>query len=152
MYLARPSCSFSVGARTGARQLVVPPGRRRLEQRLVASPSSWSLSSSRPSALPPSRGFAFVRPGGGWPAASSARPASPASPRAAASLRSFATDGGDGPGTADRPPKLPSGAFRPKQSLGQNYLQDQNYVLKITNELRTTDRIEDGDDDDPRGQ
>jgi 16S rRNA A1518/A1519 N6-dimethyltransferase RsmA/KsgA/DIM1 with predicted DNA glycosylase/AP lyase activity len=26
-------------------------------------------------------------------------------------------------------------AFRPKQSLGQNYLSDQNYVLKICNAL-----------------
>ena len=46
-------------------------------------------------------------------------------------------------GEPDRPPTLPSGAFRPKQSLGQNYLSDQNYVLKITSALRTD---EDGDD------
>jgi 16S rRNA (adenine1518-N6/adenine1519-N6)-dimethyltransferase len=32
-------------------------------------------------------------------------------------------------------PKLPKGAFSPKQSLGQNYLSDQNYVLKIVNAL-----------------
>lgn len=31
----------------------------------------------------------------------------------------------------DRPFTLPPGQFRPKQSLGQNYLSDQNYVLKI---------------------
>ena len=30
-----------------------------------------------------------------------------------------------------RPFTLPSGLFRPKQSLGQNFLRDQNYVLKI---------------------
>jgi hypothetical protein len=29
----------------------------------------------------------------------------------------------------------PKVAFRPKQSLGQNYLSDQNYVLKICNAL-----------------
>jgi hypothetical protein len=33
--------------------------------------------------------------------------------------------------TKDRPFTLPPGAFRPKQSLGQNFLSDQNYVLKI---------------------
>ena len=31
----------------------------------------------------------------------------------------------------DRPFTLPSGIFKPKQSLGQNYLSDQNYVKKI---------------------
>ena len=31
----------------------------------------------------------------------------------------------------DRPFTLPSGQFKPKQSLGQNFLSDQNYVLKI---------------------
>lgn len=31
----------------------------------------------------------------------------------------------------DRPFTLPPGEFRPKQSLGQNFLSDQNYVLKI---------------------
>lgn len=31
-----------------------------------------------------------------------------------------------------RTPKL---SFKPKQSLGQNYLSDQNYVLKICNAL-----------------
>jgi len=33
--------------------------------------------------------------------------------------------------TKNRPYTLPPGLFRPKQSLGQNYLSDQNYVLKI---------------------
>ena len=28
-------------------------------------------------------------------------------------------------------PKLPKGAFRPKQSLGQNYLQDPNYAVQL---------------------
>ncbi|CAM9910691.1 unnamed protein product, partial [Phaeothamnion confervicola] len=32
-----------------------------------------------------------------------------------------------------RPPTLPAGEFKPKQSLGQNYLSDQNYVAKIVN-------------------
>lgn len=36
---------------------------------------------------------------------------------------------------AHRPPTLPSQEFRPKQSLGQNFLSDQNYVLKICNAL-----------------
>lgn len=31
----------------------------------------------------------------------------------------------------DRPFTLPPGLHKPKQSLGQNYLSDQNYVLKI---------------------
>ena len=35
----------------------------------------------------------------------------------------------------DRPPTLPSGTFRPKQSLGQNYLSDQNYATKIVDSL-----------------
>ncbi|CEM23118.1 unnamed protein product [Vitrella brassicaformis CCMP3155] len=38
----------------------------------------------------------------------------------------------------DRPPTLPSGEFRPKQSLGQNYLSDQNYVRKICDALIDT--------------
>jgi len=40
--------------------------------------------------------------------------------------------------TPDRPFTLPPGEFRPKQSLGQNFLSDQNYVLKIVNELKDT--------------
>ena len=35
----------------------------------------------------------------------------------------------------DRPFTLPPGLFRPKQSLGQNFLADQNYVNKIVNTL-----------------
>ena len=35
----------------------------------------------------------------------------------------------------DRPFTLPTEQFRPKQSLGQNYLSDQNYVNKICNAL-----------------
>eukprot|EP00607_Mallomonas_marina_P002785 CAMPEP_0182425906 /NCGR_PEP_ID=MMETSP1167-20130531/12397_1 /TAXON_ID=2988 /ORGANISM="Mallomonas Sp, Strain CCMP3275" /LENGTH=413 /DNA_ID=CAMNT_0024606977 /DNA_START=262 /DNA_END=1503 /DNA_ORIENTATION=+ len=35
----------------------------------------------------------------------------------------------------DRPFTLPPGEFRPKQSLGQNFLSDQNYVNKIVNAL-----------------
>ena len=35
--------------------------------------------------------------------------------------------------TKNRPFSLPPGQFRPKQSLGQNYLSDQNYVMKIVN-------------------
>lgn len=38
--------------------------------------------------------------------------------------------------TPDRPFTLPPGAFRPKQSLGQNFLSDQNYVIKICDALR----------------
>jgi Ribosomal RNA adenine dimethylase len=37
----------------------------------------------------------------------------------------------DGEDVRDRPFTLPSGQFKPKQSLGQNFLSDQNYVLKI---------------------
>ena len=37
----------------------------------------------------------------------------------------------DGEDIRDRPFTLPSGQFKPKQSLGQNFLSDQNYVLKI---------------------
>lgn len=33
--------------------------------------------------------------------------------------------------TKDRPFTLPPGQFKPKQSLGQNFLSDQNYVMKI---------------------
>ena len=33
----------------------------------------------------------------------------------------------------DRPFTLPPGIFRPKQSLGQNFLSDQNFVRKIVN-------------------
>jgi len=44
--------------------------------------------------------------------------------------------------SGDRPFTLPTGAFKPKQSLGQNFLSDQNYVLKIVNAL--TDDSEQG--------
>eukprot|EP00903_Cladosiphon_okamuranus_P012074 g11335.t1 len=37
-----------------------------------------------------------------------------------------------------KPPSLPQGEFRPKQSLGQNYLSDQNYVMKICNHFGDT--------------
>ena len=33
-------------------------------------------------------------------------------------------------------PKLPKGQFRPKQSLGQNYLQDPNYAARIVDALQ----------------
>eukprot|EP01036_Dinobryon_divergens_P033125 gene33125-42842_t len=36
----------------------------------------------------------------------------------------------------DRPFTLPPGEFKPKQSLGQNFLSDQNYVLKIVDSFR----------------
>ncbi len=35
------------------------------------------------------------------------------------------------PASTNRPFSLPPGKFRPKQSLGQNFLSDQNYVNKI---------------------
>lgn len=35
-------------------------------------------------------------------------------------------------------PTFAQGEFRPKQSLGQNYLTDQNYVLKICNHFGDT--------------
>ena len=37
---------------------------------------------------------------------------------------------------AGQTPTLPSEGFKPKQSLGQNYLSDQNYVLKIVDAVR----------------
>ena len=43
---------------------------------------------------------------------------------------------------SDRPFSLPPGQFKPKQSLGQNFLSDQNYVLKIVDALQ---------DDSPEG-
>lgn len=36
---------------------------------------------------------------------------------------------------SERPPTLPAGKFRPKQSLGQNYLSDQNIAKKIVSSL-----------------
>ncbi len=39
--------------------------------------------------------------------------------------------------------KLPSGKYRPKQSLGQNFLSDPNYIMRICNECR---------DPSPRGR
>jgi 16S rRNA (adenine1518-N6/adenine1519-N6)-dimethyltransferase len=41
--------------------------------------------------------------------------------------------------SSDRPFTLPKGEFRPKQSLGQNFLSDQNYVMKIVNQLDTSE-------------
>lgn len=44
------------------------------------------------------------------------------------------TPGSDAHAPGVSPPNLTSqGEFRPKQSLGQNYLSDQNYVMKICN-------------------
>ena len=42
----------------------------------------------------------------------------------------------------DRPFSLPSGEFKPKQSLGQNYLSDQNTVVRICDKF--TDNSEKG--------
>jgi len=47
-------------------------------------------------------------------------------------------------GEPDRPPTLPAGSFRPKQSLGQNYLSDANYAAKIVNALAPADAGEGG--------
>lgn len=33
------------------------------------------------------------------------------------------------------PPRLAAGEFKPKQSLGQNFLTDPNYILKIVRSL-----------------
>lgn len=38
----------------------------------------------------------------------------------------------------DRPFTLPPGQFKPKQSLGQNFLSDQNYVMKIIDSFEDT--------------
>lgn len=35
----------------------------------------------------------------------------------------------------DRPFTLPPGEYKPKQSLSQNFLSDQNYVKKIVDEF-----------------
>ena len=48
----------------------------------------------------------------------------------------------DDDGVKDRPFTLPAGQFKPKQSLGQNFLSDQNYVLKICDAF--TDASADG--------
>lgn len=37
-----------------------------------------------------------------------------------------------------KPFTLPPGKFKPKQSLGQNFLSDQNYVRKIVDSLHDT--------------
>lgn len=39
------------------------------------------------------------------------------------------------PACSVKPPKLPSEQFRPKQSLGQNFLTDPNYIFKIVRSL-----------------
>ena len=41
-------------------------------------------------------------------------------------IRSFSSE-------PDRPFTLPSNEYKPKQSLGQNFMSDQNYVRKIVN-------------------
>lgn len=51
-------------------------------------------------------------------------------PKAAVS-RPASTASAEDPLSLNRPFTLPSGEFRPKQSLGQNYLSDQNYINKI---------------------
>ena len=43
---------------------------------------------------------------------------------------------GGGAKSKDRPFTLPPGAFKPKQSLGQNFLSDQNYVMKIVDSFK----------------
>ena len=45
----------------------------------------------------------------------------------------------------NRPYTLPPGAFRPKQSLGQNFLSDQNYVKKIVKAFIPLDPGENGE-------
>ncbi len=77
-------------------------------------PRRWSssspLSSSSPSSSPSSEGLTSTT-------------AAPSTPPGAAAAE------------PTRPPTLPGGEFRPKQSLGQNFLSDQNYVLKLVNAL-----------------
>ncbi len=46
--------------------------------------------------------------------------------------------------TADRPFTLPSGEYRPKQSLGQNFLSDQNTVMKIVNAFSCDSGVSNG--------
>lgn len=52
-------------------------------------------------------------------------------------LQSSKQSSGD-EGPKDRPFTLPAGQFKPKQSLGQNFLSDQNYVLKICDAFADT--------------
>lgn len=54
---------------------------------------------------------------------------------AAVSPDSSDTNANTIPGQKDRPFSLPPGEFAPKQSLGQNFLSDQNYVRKIVETL-----------------
>jgi Ribosomal RNA adenine dimethylase len=53
-----------------------------------------------------------------------------------AAVQQTATSEEASSGNGLRPPTLPAGEFRPKQSLGQNFLSDQNYVMKICNSFR----------------
>lgn len=41
----------------------------------------------------------------------------------------------------NRPFTIPKGEFRPKQSLGQNFLSDQNYVNKIVDAFSCTSKV-----------
>jgi hypothetical protein len=41
----------------------------------------------------------------------------------------------------NRPFTIPKGEFRPKQSLGQNFLSDQNYVQKIVNVFKDDSEV-----------
>lgn len=52
----------------------------------------------------------------------------------------------------NRPFSLPPGEFRPKQSLGQNFLSDQNYVLKIVDSFRASLRAGKFDSEDDGGR
>ena len=42
----------------------------------------------------------------------------------------------------NRPFTIPKGNFRPKQSLGQNFLSDQNYVQKIVDAFSDNSKVE----------
>ena len=131
---ARPCLSLLGGSSPSVRQ-----ERRRLPPDVIAHRSSSSSSSSRGgrdgggTGSVVLRGWVRRRSDGEWaweedhPSSSSPAFSSAAVVVAVAPASSAVVD----PLVARATPTLPSGSFRPKQSLGQNFLRDGNTVAKI---------------------
>ena len=109
--------------------LLVGRARTGLLLRMTSSTSSAPPEAARPPRKPRSPVAAAAA------TAASATASTDASPAAAAPGKWKSTRSKSSNPSPDRPFTLPPGQFRPKQSLGQNFLSDQNYVIKICDAL-----------------
>lgn len=109
VWIVRESLSFSIFS------------KKRWKVPLVSSSTSWSLSG-------------WVESNGEWNWVEDDPSYVTATPLTAVDTKPLESLSGDGIVRSTgslATPKLPSGSFRPKQSLGQNFLKDPNTVAKL---------------------